>query len=114
MQGCFRKYPDVYGAEIDSDAEDDEDEIPAHGASANAVTDASRTGVQPPSGPLSSTSSAKTDSSLVPQEYRPSSETDRAKKATEQVQRDHKPTSEAEQLVPKAAHDASDANVEKK
>lgn len=28
MQNCFRKYPEVYGSELDSDADDD-DELPA-------------------------------------------------------------------------------------
>jgi hypothetical protein len=31
MQGCFRKYPEVYGSELDSDADDDEDDLPADG-----------------------------------------------------------------------------------
>ncbi|KAK7181007.1 hypothetical protein DPSP01_012171 [Paraphaeosphaeria sporulosa] len=108
MQGCFRKYPEVYGSELESDADDDEDDLSAEGAPATAVADAQSTG-----GPLSSTSSAK-DSGLVPDEYRPSGATDGANKAADQVNRDHEHTSESEQLVPKAAHDATGANVEKK
>lgn len=111
MQGCFRKYPEVYGSELDSDADDDEDDLSTEGAPATAVADADS---QSTSGPLSSTSSAKNDSSLVPDEYRSSGATDRASKATENLKRDPEPTSESEQLDPKAAHDASDANVEKK
>ncbi|KAL1608509.1 Oxidoreductase [Paraconiothyrium brasiliense] len=107
MQGCFRKYPDVYGSELESDADDDEDDLSAEAAPATAVADATRPDAQSTPSPLSTPSSSKHDSSLVPQEYRPSSATDRANKATE-------PTSESEQLIPKAAHDASDAKVEKK
>ncbi|KAF2450236.1 hypothetical protein P171DRAFT_479339 [Karstenula rhodostoma CBS 690.94] len=114
MQGCFRKYPEVYGSELEADADDDEDDLSAEGAPATTVADANRPDAQSISGPLSSTSPAKNDSSLVPEDYRPSSATDRASKTAEQVKRDHEPTSESEQLVPRAAHDASDANVEKK
>ncbi|KAF9729351.1 hypothetical protein PMIN02_012002 [Paraphaeosphaeria minitans] len=106
MQDCFRKYPEVYGSELESDADDDEDDLSAEGAPATAVADAQSTG-----GPLSSTSSAQEDSGLVPDEYRPSGATDLANKA---AKRDDETTSESEQLMPKAAHDATGANVEKK
>lgn len=35
MQTCFRKYPEVYGSELDSDA-DDEDDLPTESAPAYA------------------------------------------------------------------------------
>lgn len=105
MQGCFRQHPDVYGSELESDADDEEDDFSAEGVPADA---------QSTSGPLSATSSAKEDAGLVPDDYRPSGATDRANKAAAQVKRDHEPTSESEELVPKAAHDATDANVQKK
>lgn len=115
MQGCFRKYPDVYGSELESDAEEDDDDLTADAASATVAVDAGHSDSESAAQPLKASTSAKqSDSGLVPKEYRPNNETDRAKKATEQVKQDHEPASESEQLVPKAAHDASDVKVEKK
>ena len=105
MQGCFRQHPDVYGSELEADADDEDDDLAAEEAPADA---------QSTPGPLSSTSSAKEDAGLVPDDYRPSGATDRANRAAEQVKQAHEPTSESEHLVPKAAHDATEANVQRK
>lgn len=123
MQGCFRNYPEIYGSELESDADDDEDDLSTEGApaaladSANSTTETVNTttshDTQPKSDPLNA-DARKHDAGLVPGSYRPSGETERANKATEQVKRDHEPTNESERLVPRAAHDASDATVEKK
>ncbi|KAJ4289015.1 Oxidoreductase [Kalmusia sp. IMI 367209] len=109
MQGCFRQYPEIYGSELDSDA-DDEDDIPADAApattaaetSALAETQGAKSQAQSASDPLKAPLSKEQDSGMVPDSYRPSSETER------------EPVSESEQLVPKAAHDASNATAEKK
>jgi intermembrane space import and assembly protein 40 len=51
---------------------------------------------------------------LVPDNYKPDAKTDteRANQAATHA-KSHEPTSESEQLVPKAAHDAGDANTER-
>ncbi|KAK3201304.1 hypothetical protein GRF29_185g585951 [Pseudopithomyces chartarum] len=120
MQGCFRKYPEIYGSELDSDADDEED-ASVEGASAaladsssstEGVNTASSHDLQPKSDPLNA-NTGKNDAGLVPQTYRPGDETERVNKASEQVKRDFEPTSKSEQLVPRAAHDASDATAKR-
>ena len=123
MQGCFRNYPEIYGSELESDADDDEDDFSTEGAptaladsassTAESVNTATSHDIQPKSDPLNA-NAEKRDAGLVPESYRPSGATERVNKATEQVKQDHEPTSESERLVPKAAHDASDATAEKK
>ena len=116
MQGCFRKYPEIYGSELDSDADDEEDAsvegAPAALADSSSSTEGANTAsshdLQPKSDPLNA-NTGKNDAGLVPQTYRPGDEAERVNKASEQVKRDFEPTSESEQLVPRAAHDASDA-----
>ena len=118
MQGCFRKYPEVYGSELDSDADDDEEDLSVEGAPA-ALADSPSTSTstegaspartqatQPRSDPLLA-NAEKNDAGHVPETYRHSGEAERVNQATEQVRRDHEPTSESEKLVPRAAHDAS-------
>ena len=124
MQECFREHPDIYGGELEED--DGEEENPERdGASATggalARTDASSavghaepsTTSQTPSkghapssaGSGLSASGSKAESSV------PASGDDatyRAKAAKEQVQKENGDlTSESDQLVPKAAHDAT-------
>lgn len=86
MQDCFRKHPEVYGAEL----EDDDD---VEGGAAPSE--------QAPS-------AADIDASSHPDEKRA-----RAKEVKDQVKADNVEKGEqpeAEVLVPKAAHDAEDKN----
>lgn len=85
MQGCFRQYPEIYGSELDSDADDDDDAsvegAPAaladSASSTEGVNTASSHDVQPKSDPLNA-NAAKNDAGLVPQTYRPSGEAERS------------------------------------
>ncbi|KAH8723603.1 hypothetical protein GQ44DRAFT_619835 [Phaeosphaeriaceae sp. PMI808] len=67
MQNCFRKYPEVYGSELDSDADDDEDDLTADAATSTpALADSeSRTPsgstVSPPSKLADSETGAPTE-----------------------------------------------------
>jgi intermembrane space import and assembly protein 40 len=138
MQNCFREYPEVYGSELEGDDADNEDDLtadaaspaPAHSESTPAAaysdsTDASRSSYanekssKPSShgeigasekGKLSGERSSKPHTSdstaenksklgLVPDNYKPDA-------------RSNEPISESEHMVPKAAHDAGDANTE--
>ncbi|KAL6702448.1 Oxidoreductase [Coniothyrium glycines] len=148
MQNCFREYPDVYGSELEADADDDDDEGQVSGdlAASEAAPSASTTRSTPASltssdvssdaqtapssksthdsssdRPTSATRKLATQASsqtrtpeqveenrrgegLVPESYRQS-----AKDATKQSQSQEPVSeSESEQLVPKAARDASE------
>lgn len=86
MQDCFRKHPEVYGAEL----EDDDDVEGGAGPSGQA------------------SSAADIDASSHPDEKR-----SRAKEVKDQVKADNVEKGEqpeAEALVPKAAHDTEDKN----
>jgi intermembrane space import and assembly protein 40 len=137
MQDCFRRYPEVYGSELESDAADDEDDLTADAAHADS-TPASRSTAStgPPSvsqsqsdpaaadkGKQSGEGSSKPyspervteerpDLGLVPGNYKPDaqSDTERANQAAAQV-KSQEPVSESESLVPKAAHDSKDENT---
>jgi len=157
MQNCFRKYPEVYGSELDSDADDEDDmtagaatHAPAHSESTPTAAYSDSTPA-PSSKPATSSKPAQNKSApqaapsksppesapadkgklslerssqpsssqdrpglgLVPDNYKPDakSDTGRANQAAAQT-KSQEPTSESEQLVPKAAHDAGDANTE--
>jgi intermembrane space import and assembly protein 40 len=137
MQNCFRQYPEVYGSELDSDAEDDEDELNAAAPAQDGHT-AQHSTAEPSQAPTSAVSSN-------PEPRSPSirttstSETGRAEKgkfANEpssappssdsrpgldlvpdnykpDAKSEHEPVSESESLVPKAAHDVGDAGTER-
>ena len=129
MQDCFREHPEIYGGELEEDEEGgeegeveggervgmgsmsapttmtttDDDGVAAHLQQHSATT-------LPPS----ATSATPTPEHSV-QVQIPSSQgntaTERAKKATEQVRREHgEGLSESEEVVPKAALDATGKN----
>jgi len=110
MQECFRKHPDVYGAELSDDADDDEEEeIQAQAPPATAsssqpaisaahVTGGEKLAYTRPEDP--------TDDNKAAQKSK------RAKAAATQVAEDHEPTSESEHLVPRAAFSAVDQPVD--
>ena len=110
MQGCFREHPDVYGDELANDDEDGEvgteGEVPS--AEASPTADAAATSALPPTKPSSRASKVEAENP-----HDDAGRTERAKAATEQVARDHGPQSESDAMVPKAAHDATEARTEK-
>ena len=111
MQDCFRQHPDVYGSELDDDedgappANPEGGEVPATSTIATTSTPESdstpsssiaATTPSEPTSPSSSTSSPSSDA------------TQRAQAAKEQMGKEHSEIlSESEELVPKAAHDAT-------
>ncbi|KAF2262180.1 hypothetical protein CC78DRAFT_618800 [Lojkania enalia] len=106
MQNCFRQHPEVYGAELESDEEDDE------------IVDQSEPGyadATPPGDPPTSIEGPSTEK--VSQKATPASEKGaarvRAKAATEQVKQEHEPLSESDSVIPKAAHDERQANEDR-
>lgn len=111
MQGCFREHPDVYGDELASDGDEDgevganEGEVPS--AEASSPT-ADATSAISPTKPSSRASKAEAENP-----HDDAGRTERARAATEQVARDHGPQSESDAMVPKAAHDATEAPTEK-
>ena len=114
MQNCFREHPDIYGSELEDDNAPPEEGAPSpspaplpgsgDGSIPAAATSATSESQQPPSSspPDASSSAAGT------------SDTERARAAKQQVESDHgEPLSESNELVPRAAHDATGADTEK-
>ncbi|KAI4259349.1 MAG: hypothetical protein L6R42_004601 [Xanthoria sp. 1 TBL-2021] len=119
MQDCFKEYPEIYGGELEDDEvekeiqgqEEEKEglEMPVHqsqtdaypAASAVDATTATPTGQSPEQAPPQ----AREQSDQSEEAKRK-----RAKEATAQVQKEHPPLDESDQLVPKAAHDATTAN----
>ena len=109
MQDCFREHPDVYGGELEEDVEGIEGDAGAE------------VGVEGEGGGLPAAATKATDeggpapaTATTPEKDGDEGKdaTQRAKRATEQVRSEHSDTpSESEELVPKAAFDATDAKV---
>ncbi|KAI4734090.1 hypothetical protein E4T50_15372 [Aureobasidium sp. EXF-12298] len=98
MQNCFREHPDVYGAELEDDVEAEARE--QDGASPSSQSEQPK---MPESNPdAEKVADSGADSTKAIQGKR-----ERSNAATEQVNRDHGLMSESENLVPKAAHDAT-------
>ena len=130
MQDCFRDHPDVYGAELEDDDQDIQEEDAA--TPSDAPSEASQptqpspppapesgAGQTPTAPPTKSTSSKPASSSAPPPSHAsaespsPSEErgrTERAKAATRQVKEEHEPQSESDEVVPKAMFDATASN----
>ena len=124
MQDCFREYPDVYGGELADDdvaeeverqeKEREEGAEPAtRGLARTSTADTNTSG----NGPEENAKPAITTAPPAPinpstEDTSPQAKTSRAKEATAQVRRDHdhEPLSETDELVPKAAHDATTAH----
>lgn len=123
MQDCFREHPEIYGGELEEDEEgevgDGEgrkggEEAGMGKMSATTTEDGGITHLEYKGGalPPAATSAAPTPEHevKVPEE-RHGDDTERAKKATEQVRREHgEGLSESEEVVPKAALDATGNN----
>ncbi|KAI4131761.1 MAG: hypothetical protein LQ347_002850 [Umbilicaria vellea] len=130
MQDCFRDHPDVYGAELDDDDQDIQEEDAATPSEAPSEPSQptqpspspapeSGAGQTPTAALAKSTSSKPASSSAPPPSYAsadtpsPSEEkgrSDRAKAATRQVKEEHEPQSESDELMPKAMFDATASN----
>lgn len=107
MQDCFREHPNIYGSELE-----DDDAPPEEGAPSPSPA-------FPPDSEEGSIPAAATSATSQSQPPPPSSadpwasaagtsDTERAQAAKQQVENDHgEPTSESDELVPKAAHDAT-------
>lgn len=94
MQDCFRKHPDIYGAELEEDEEAEGTPAPATGAAPSE---------QEPS-------AAELDASSHPDEKRA-----RAKEVQSQVKADTAEKGEqpeADALLPKVSHDTKEKNEE--
>ena len=114
MQDCFREHPDIYGSELEED-----DAPPDEGAySPSPAAPPDLGGGSMPAAATSAISESqpapppsRSDSSAL---GAGSSDTERARAAKQQVERDHgEPTSESVELVPRAAHDATDSDARK-
>ncbi|KAK0513660.1 hypothetical protein JMJ35_004024 [Cladonia borealis] len=127
MQDCFREHPEIYGGELEEDEEGGEG-LEGEGGGGEGVgmgmgkmnateNDDGSTHLEYSSGvalPPSATSAAPTPEHEVQiHERKGNIDTERAKKATEQVRREHgEGLSESEEVVPKAALDATGKNDE--
>ena len=135
MQDCFREFPDVYGGELEEDEQEGEEvggEVGGvegmsttttedDGGEVGGVEGMSTTTTEDDGGaehlenvegaaslPPAATSALPTPSHEVKTDEKKGNDTERAKKATEQVRREHgEGLSESEEVVPKAALDAT-------
>ncbi|KAL9092117.1 MAG: hypothetical protein Q9165_004550 [Trypethelium subeluteriae] len=121
MQDCFRQYPEVYGAELEDDGEDEAlmqnsslEEQPSSQAAQQKDTTVATQSI--PSPPAENTSDSNVTEqrpgspSLTPEEIQQKRQ--RAKSATQQVKTEYPVTSETDQAVPKAWHDIKSSNDE--
>ena len=129
MQDCFREHPEIYGGELEDEEEGGEgleggeevgEGVGMGMGKMNATeNDDGSTHLEYSSGaalPPSATSAAPTptpEHEVKVPEARKGTVTERAQKATEQVRREHgEGLSESEEMVPKAALDATGKNEE--
>ena len=116
MQDCFREHPDIYGGELEEEEEGEGEGGEAVGMGRMSATTTEGDGamhLEYKGGalPAAATSAAPTPEHEVMGEERKGTDTERAKKATEQVRREHgEGLSESEEVVPKAALDATGKN----
>ncbi|KAL8668330.1 MAG: hypothetical protein Q9168_007041 [Polycauliona sp. 1 TL-2023] len=122
MQDCFREYPEIYGGELEEDEvekeiqeQDGENpglEMPVHQSQADANPSSSATNASNAT-PKDSSSVGAQSIEKEQEDQSVEAKRKRAKDAKEQVQKEHPPLDESDALVPKAAHDATAANVGK-
>lgn len=103
MQDCFRKFPDIYGPELDPDSEP-EPEVEAEAASASASASQSQSQTQPVEGVTTETRFEGPSSS-------PADSRVRAKEARDVVKGNTLELPESENLVPKAYYSQEDESV---
>jgi len=100
MQDCFRQHPDVYGSELDEDGEDEMGEAQDERIGANE-------GIEKQEGRIAVTGNG--EGKEVGAGTTEKSVADKATAEKPAVESRESIVSESEQLVPKAAHDATDA-----
>ncbi|KAL8728787.1 MAG: hypothetical protein Q9166_005165 [cf. Caloplaca sp. 2 TL-2023] len=119
MQDCFREHPDIYGGELEEDEVEKEALAQEGGGSKEGLERPMQQDQDDSSVAATSAANATpTEGSKERPQVRDREQEDqseetkmkRAKEATAQVKRDHSPLSESDELVPKAAHDATTAN----
>ncbi|KAL8693355.1 MAG: hypothetical protein Q9218_001792 [Villophora microphyllina] len=138
MQDCFREYPEIYGGELEEDevdrelaeqeAKDNEREkaeleMPVHqnqpppdidlglGQKAASFSTSALPAAESAPAPATLTAERSTSAKDTETDHSEEAKTARAKAATAQVEKDHpSPLSETDELVPKAAHDATTSN----
>lgn len=91
MQDCFRDHPEMYGSELEDD--EVEGQLEGHGEARPAPA-------QPSEQHGEKVAAPRNEDHVVAEKK------ERAEAAKKQVDRDHGAVSDAEQVVPKAAHDA--------
>ena len=111
MQECFKDFPDVYGGELEEEDEGEEGLAQGDGGAIGgqgvAVGEKGGEGAVASDMPLGATSQKMEEGTGAAGD-----DTTRANKAKEQVAQQHnEPTSESDEMVPKAAHDTTSANV---
>jgi len=104
MQDCFRKYPEVYGAELE-DIEEGEGE-----GSVEAGTPQQHDSIQPEN----EKRREKPQPTETAVDRSIADEIERARAARDQVESDFESGSESDEAIPRAWHDTSNDNVEKK
>ena len=116
MQDCFRQYPEVYGAELEDDEEDEDQtqQSPASEQPDHTAPQAKDTVM--PTQSISSTPTGDTATHKVA-EQKPGTPTltpdeiqqkrQRAKSATQQVKSEQPALDETDEAVPKAWHDTT-------
>jgi intermembrane space import and assembly protein 40 len=138
MQNCFRKYPEVYGSELEGADDDDEPELSGDAATpalANTNSSQSAQSLETPRTPSSHKAQPQRETG-APDKAKMSSEPSSkpaasekaetesrslglvpdnykpsATKSEEPVSESEEPVSESKDLVPKAAFDAGDENT---
>jgi intermembrane space import and assembly protein 40 len=103
MQECFRRYPDVYGAELE-----DDDEADAAAATAAGIPEPEASEQQQPASPAISAPAAEIDASSHPDEKRARAKDVHAQVKSEVAEKPEQP--ESEDLIPKAWHDTEAKN----
>lgn len=94
MQDCFRLHPEMYGSELDDEEDDIEDELRARQEASNGEESE-----EPKSEALTPTTIQETPQKSLATESKP-------KKQSKPVETTNS-TDAAEEVVPKAAHDAT-------
>ncbi|RMY30033.1 hypothetical protein D0865_15356 [Hortaea werneckii] len=104
MQNCFKEHPDVYGSELDPDAELPEgEEVPGEQPAPAASPEPSA--VPSPSQAATSTPHSGGEK-VADSEASAAEKRERAIAAAAQVKENHSELSESEEVVPKAWHDS--------
>lgn len=109
MQDCFRKFPDIYGPELDPDSEPEpEPEVVAEAEAEPASASASASQSQPQTQPVEGVT---TETRFEGPSSSPADSRVRAKEARDVVKGNTLELPESENLVPKAYYSQEDESV---